>query len=68
MIIMDFWQVKIGLNFKSPFEIDFLLFKKYKMFNQHILKIFTLTFIHMDFMGILFKISLDEFMSYATTY
>jgi hypothetical protein len=63
---MDFWKVKIGPNFNSPFEIDFLLFFK-KLCLINILKIFTLTFIHMDFMGILFKISLEEFMSYETT-
>jgi hypothetical protein len=38
MVVMDFWMVKIGLYFKSSFEMNFFLFLKKIVKNEHVLK------------------------------
>jgi len=53
---MDFGGWKLDLIFKSAFEMVFVVFQKIVP-NEHVLIIFTLAFIHMNFMSILFKIS-----------
>jgi len=58
MVIMDIWKIKIGLGpncQKSFWNGIFVLFKL--LLNEHVLKIFTLSFIHMDFVNIFCNIS-----------
>ncbi len=55
MVVMDLWRVKIEPNFQSPFEMDFFVVFEKIVINEHV-KIFTLAFIHMDFMGFLLEV------------
>jgi hypothetical protein len=50
MIIMNFWNVRIGPFSKGPFEMNFL-FVKFLMPNGYIIEISKLFFIFMNFMG-----------------
>jgi hypothetical protein len=56
MVVMDLWRVKIEPNFQKSFWNGFFVVFEKNVLNEHVVKIFTLAFIHMDFMEFLLKV------------